>query len=260
MGVVNTTYTFTSTDTITSAKMNNIIDETTFTSDAIQGSTLQVVSPGKLAVNAGGITSNELATDSIVTSKILNGSVTSDKLNAAVIFVPSGGIMAFAMNSAPTGWLVANGSAVSRTTYSSLWTALGTTSSPYGQGDGSTTFNLPDLRGYFVRGSGTNSDGTASGTFGAKQTASLLNHTHSGTTSDPSANHTHGYTRYNTLLNNIMTLPGSGINGIWQNTTNVETGGVSANHAHSFTTGNPSAGGGSETRPANIAMLYCIKI
>jgi hypothetical protein len=70
MGVVNTTYTFTSTDTITSAKMNNIIDETTFTSDAIQGTTLQVVSPGKLAVNAGGITSNELASSAVTQAKL----------------------------------------------------------------------------------------------------------------------------------------------------------------------------------------------
>jgi microcystin-dependent protein len=256
MGVLDTTYTFQATDTITSSKLNNIIDQTTFTGDAIQGTTLQVVSPGKLAVNTGGITSNELATDSVVTSKILNGAVTLDKLNAAVIFVPSGGIMAFAMNSAPSGWLAANGSAVSRTLYAALFAAIGTT---YGAGDGSTTFALPDLRGYFVRGSGTNSDGTASGTFGAKQTASLLNHTHSGTTNNDSPNHTHGYTRYNTLLNNVSTLAGDR-DGIWQNTTTVQTGAVSASHTHSFTTENPSAGGGTETRPANIAMLHCIKI
>jgi hypothetical protein len=80
MGVVNTTYTFTSTDTITSAKMNNIIDDTTFTSDAIQGTTLQVVSPGKLAVNAGGITSNELASNSVVTAKIADSNVTTAKI------------------------------------------------------------------------------------------------------------------------------------------------------------------------------------
>jgi hypothetical protein len=80
MGVVNTTYTFTSTDTITSAKMNNIIDETTFTSDAIQGSTLQVVSPGKLAVSAGGITSNEMAANSVVTAAITDLNVTTAKI------------------------------------------------------------------------------------------------------------------------------------------------------------------------------------
>jgi hypothetical protein len=80
MGVVNTTYTFTSTDTITSAKMNNIIDDTTFTSDAIQGTTLQVVSPGKLAVSAGGITSNELASNSVVTAAITDSNVTTAKI------------------------------------------------------------------------------------------------------------------------------------------------------------------------------------
>jgi hypothetical protein len=70
MGVVNTTYTFSGTDTITSAKLNNIIDDTTFTSDAIQGTTLQVVSPGKLAVSALGITSNELASGAVTQAKL----------------------------------------------------------------------------------------------------------------------------------------------------------------------------------------------
>ena len=83
MGVVNTTYTFSGTDTITSSKLNNIIDDTTFTSDAIQGTTLQVVSPGKLAVSAGGITSNELATNSVTTNAIADGAVTPAKLSTS---------------------------------------------------------------------------------------------------------------------------------------------------------------------------------
>ena len=85
MGVVNTTYTFSGTDTITSSKLNNIIDDTTFTSDAIQGTTLQVVSPGKLAVNAGGVTSNELASNSVVAAKIESGAVTQAKLGTNVV-------------------------------------------------------------------------------------------------------------------------------------------------------------------------------
>ena len=63
--------------------------------------------------------------------------------------VPSGAVMSFAMNTAPTGWLKANGAAVSRTTYAALFTTIGTT---FGVGNGSTTFNLPDLRGEFMRG------------------------------------------------------------------------------------------------------------
>jgi len=60
-----------------------------------------------------------------------------------------GGIMYFAMSTPPTGWLKANGATISRTTYSALFAAIGTT---YGAGDGSTTFKLPDLRGEFLRG------------------------------------------------------------------------------------------------------------
>ena len=62
---------------------------------------------------------------------------------------PAGAVLAFAMATAPSGWLQCDGSAVSRTTYAVLFAAIGTT---YGTGDGSTTFNLPDLRGEFVRG------------------------------------------------------------------------------------------------------------
>ena len=57
---------------------------------------------------------------------------------------PTGGIMEFAGSTAPTGWLMCDGSAVSRTTYADLYAVIGTT---YGTGDGSTTFNLPDLKG-----------------------------------------------------------------------------------------------------------------
>ena len=57
---------------------------------------------------------------------------------------PSGLIAPYAGSTAPSGWLLCGGQAVSRSTYATLFTAIGTT---YGTGDGSTTFNLPDLRG-----------------------------------------------------------------------------------------------------------------
>lgn len=63
--------------------------------------------------------------------------------------IPSGAVMYFAGQTAPTGWLKANGAAVSRSTYAALFAAIGTT---YGAGDGRSTFNLPDLRSEFVRG------------------------------------------------------------------------------------------------------------
>jgi len=123
---------------------------------------------------------------------IADGSVTLAKLVAVVqqALVPPGAVQAFAMNSTPSGWLECNGLEVSRFDYSALFSAIGTT---YGSGNGSTTFTLPDLRGYFLRGSGRNSDGTEAGTFGAKTADALRTHTHttSGNTGVQSNDHTH---------------------------------------------------------------------
>lgn len=62
---------------------------------------------------------------------------------------PAGKVSYFAMSTAPTGWLKANGALISRTTYAALFAAIGTT---FGVGDGATTFAVPDLRGEFLRG------------------------------------------------------------------------------------------------------------
>ena len=67
---------------------------------------------------------------------------------------PAGAIVAYGGSAAPNGWLLCDGSAVSRTTYADLFAVLGTS---HGAGDGSTTFNLPDLRDRFVRGKGASS-------------------------------------------------------------------------------------------------------
>jgi len=79
---------------------------------------------------------------------------------------PAGMVSMFGNSTAPTGWLECNGAAVSRTTYSDLFANIGTT---FGTGDGTTTFNLPELRGEFIRG-WDNSRGIDSGrTFGSFQ-------------------------------------------------------------------------------------------
>lgn len=64
-------------------------------------------------------------------------------------FVPAGTILPFGGATAPAGWLLCDGSAISRTTYSALFAAISTA---WGYGDNSTTFNLPDMRGRFPRG------------------------------------------------------------------------------------------------------------
>lgn len=108
---------------------------------------------------------------------------------------PAGVVLPYAGSAAPTGWLLAYGQAVSRTTYAALFAAIGTA---YGAGDGTTTFNLPDLRGRVAGGkdnmggaaasrlttAGSGVDGATLGAAGGAQThtltaAQMPSHTHS---------------------------------------------------------------------------------
>ena len=96
--------------------------------------------------------------------------------------VPSGMIAPIGMSSAPTGWLACDGSAISRTTYSALFGIIGTT---WGTGDGSSTFNVPDLRGAVLRGTGTAgvSSDFVGPSVGAYQDDQNADHNHSASTS-----------------------------------------------------------------------------
>lgn len=94
---------------------------------------------------------------------------------AATGSVPSGAMMPYAGTSAPSGWLVCDGSAVSRTTYADLFTALGTT---WGAGNGTTTFNIPNMGRRVAVGSGGSSTGTLGNTVGStggEETHTLTN-------------------------------------------------------------------------------------
>jgi len=104
--------------------------------------------------DATGSTSFDGSADVAITVDVLsadNANTVEGKTVNDIIYIssPAGAVQYFAMASAPTGWLKADGSAVSRTDYANLFTAIGTM---FGLGDGTTTFNLPDLRGEFVRG------------------------------------------------------------------------------------------------------------
>jgi microcystin-dependent protein len=176
--------------------------------------------------------------------------------------VPSGAVQYFAMATAPLGWLKANGALISRVTYADLFTAIGTT---FGAGDGSTTFGLPDLRGEFVRGFDDSRGVDTGRAFGVSQAAEILNHTHSGTTST-TGDHSHGALAPNNDTESYASQgwPSGNVHNGFRTTNRIgvlRNGIIEATgaHAHTITTGNPSTGGGTETRPRNVALLACIK-
>ncbi len=113
-----------------------------------------------------------------------------DVSNTAVAGLPAGVMLDYAGSSAPTGYMLCDGSTISRTTYARLFDAIGIT---WGAGDGSTTFKLPDYRGRVAVGAGTGSGLTAR-TLGASSgfethtltSAEMPSHTHT----QDSHNHT----------------------------------------------------------------------
>jgi microcystin-dependent protein len=158
----------------------------------INGTAAGVASVGETELTSDAVTTAKIANSAITTAKIANSSVTVAKIESNPTFtgtvtlpantsignvssteisyvdgvtsaiqtqlndkapiasrIPVGVISAYAGSSAPSGWLLCAGQAVSRSTYSDLFEALSTT---YGVGDGSTTFNLPDLRGRVAAG------------------------------------------------------------------------------------------------------------
>lgn len=193
---------------------------------------------------------------------------------------PAGAIAHFARNTAPAGWLKANGAAVSRTVYADLFAALGTT---FGAGDGSATFNLPDLRGEFLRGWDDSRGVDAARPFGSAQADANKAHDHTGRTSSAGSHshgastgtdgsHSHSYSdaTVNTSRSTVSSGTGASmpiVNSI-QVGDNGRTTGAAGSHSHSVTVNSAGshshnldvdASGGVEARPRNVALLACIK-
>ena len=165
---------------------------------------------------------------------------------------PCGSIMPFAGATIPAGWLLCDGAAVSRTTYSSLYAALGGISSPWGQGNGSTTFNLPDLRTRVPVGKNGSGTFSALGAIGGAETMSLQEahlaahtHTFSGTTSN-TGSHQHAPPvavvyggNASTYRSLFATNSGFWSGGDWNNAV---TSGGAHDHTYSGTTSSKGSG------------------
>ena len=176
----------------------------------------------------------------------ISGGVLSTTGVAPVDTIPTGSVIAFAGASAPTGWLMCNGAAVSRTTYAALFSTLGST---YGAGDGSTTFNLPDLRGEFVRGLDGGRGVDSGRALGSAQSGENASHLHTGSTAS-AGDHSHSSNVYKGGPN-----PGGWSTSFAPSGDIIQTKTTGA-HTHTVTI---NTSGGTEARPRNIAMNYIIK-
>lgn len=149
--------------------------------------------------------------------------------------VQAGFVAYFGATTAPAGWIKANGAAISRTTYADLFAAIGTT---FGAGDGSTTFNLPDLRGEFLRGFDDGRGVDSGRVFGSAQDQQAR------------AVATFQIAEYTDGGSGERTIPQDGSYSSY-----ARTGELGSANRHSIRMKTNTV----ETRPRNIALLACIK-
>jgi microcystin-dependent protein len=165
----------------------------------------------------------------------------ADLNNLGQILRP-GDITIWTGTTARTGCLECNGAALSRTTYAALFAAIGTT---FGAGNGSTTFNIPDLRGVFIRGwdHGRGLDGGRG--LGSYQADTFGYHGHNAYVNDPGHNH-----NYDRIIDQGGSSYTSGDRGMITLGTSWAGTGISVDIGGS---------GSNETKPKNVALMYCIK-
>jgi microcystin-dependent protein len=215
-----------------------------------------VLKHGKIneLILGSGVTVDNISNDPTLSGNNNRAIPTEQAVKEYVDNLLVGSITAFAVEEAPSGWLECDGQAVSRTTYARLYGKIGT---GFGAGNGATTFNLPDLQNEFIRGW----DHVRS--FGSKQGSAFQDHRHgfSGTsTSSTSGSHSHltrcgGSYRFKKGAfgkTTVMDYSDSGRSG-------------SESHSHTFTPygtvtyANSGNRDSNETRPRNMALMYCIK-
>ncbi len=181
---------------------------------------------------------------------------------------PPGTLRFFACPTAPDGYLVCNGDAVSRDTYAALFEVIGTC---FGEGDGETTFNLPDCSGQFIRGWSNGRGVDADRIFGSAQSHAIQSHTHIAISEEAGNHHHGGTTSIDGEHIHLLGAKFAGGGGPDGGDLNKDYGRdakthPSGNHQHTIKedgthqhTIKVKATGGDETRPSNIAMLICIK-
>lgn len=230
---------------------DNSLTTVKFNSSAFSTSSTLVENSDTVIASQKAIKTYADAIQTIITSHIANRE----------LHPPAGCMFPYGANSAPSGYLECDGSAISRVTYSDLFSAIGTT---FGVGDGATTFNIPDLRGYHVRGWDNGAGVDTARVFGSAQTDQNKAHTHTGTTDSGNASHIHDvHFNGNATINYYAGESGVGVTTYRFEPLNntgpgekIQSDTQNAAHTHAFTTG---SNGGTEARVKNIALMYIIK-
>jgi microcystin-dependent protein len=239
------------------------------------GAAIENLSISAAEIAAGAVTTAKIASGAVTAANIAGNTITVAELATALqqLLVPVGTILAFGGSStAPTGWLFCDGTAISRTTYNGLFTAIGVN---FGQGNGSTTFNIPDLRGRAPIGAGndataannqTRNIGSKGGDWRLQAHQHYTTVSGSGTT-NPVGDHTHGYSApltgksvrqgtgtFTGAMEAQIDGGGTGGGGAHSHTFGVTSGGWSDGHSRA-STGNTD----SENMPPFQVVNYIIK-
>lgn len=235
-----------------------------------------------MTLSETGVLSLPVGTPSAPTDVVRKGYVDA-------VVVPVGTVVYVAMQTPPANYLKCNGASLPRSTYAALFTAIGTA---FGSTDGAS-FNVPELRGEFIRAWDDGRGADAGRAFGTWQDDAFASHTHTATAGGATANHTHtwsdsatattsaggAHTHTTPIFANgqlVVTngLPTTGYRqdqgtqnaasssaGSHSHSVTVNVGGTtgiqSATHSHNITLS--AAGGGADTRPRNVALMPVIK-
>ena len=173
--------------------------------------------------------------------------------------MPTGMVAPFACTTVPDGWLICLGTAYSRTTYAALYACIGDT---YGAGDGSTTFNVPDLRGQFIRGWSFGGVSDPGRVYGSNQGDDNKEHSHPAVVQP----HTHTEQLAGWHDHDIGATAQGGTGGVVTSAITGTDGQMAGSGSHNHTIDNAdvqvelNTSGGDESRPVNVAMNFCIKI
>ncbi|WP_375622710.1 phage tail protein [Bartonella sp. TT119HLJHH] len=162
----------------------------------------------------------------------------------------SGFIGTFATEKIPSGWLLCDGKEYSRRNYANLFAVLGET---WGKGDGRTTFNVPDLRGMFLRGLDSGKEIDKGRRLGSRQEESFQSHTHEGKT-DSAGNHQHSYPMIEEVVWDMN--HGEYYRHLAQVYNKDRLTKAAGEHEHKVLL---QKTGGDETRPVNMAVVYAVK-